>query len=107
MYSLLPHLKKSKSKKINKKKSKTQQKIKFPNNEITHIQDKLDNGLKYKFINHPGKKSVVVNLAIKAGSINEPENKSGLAHFVEHILFNGTINKPSQTKLTYQLENSM
>lgn len=104
MYSLLPHLKKSKSKKINKQKSKIHQKIKFHNNEITHIQDKLDNGLKYKFINHPGKKSVIVNLAIKAGSINEPENKSGLAHFVEHMLFNGTTNKSSQTKLTYQLE---
>lgn len=39
-------------------------------------------------------KKVDFRLAINAGSILEDENQRGLAHFMEHMNFNGTKNFP-------------
>ncbi|RNC84849.1 MAG: insulinase family protein [Winogradskyella sp.] len=54
---------------------------------------KLDNGLTY-YIQNNGKPQdkVELRLAIKAGSILETEDQLGLAHFMEHMNFNGTTN---------------
>ncbi len=51
----------------------------------------LDNGLRYyvRQNDNPGGKASL-RLAIKAGSVDEFGPSSGLAHFVEHMLFNGT-----------------
>ncbi len=55
----------------------------------------LSNGMKYyiKKNNLPEKK-VDFRLAINAGSILEDDNQRGLAHFMEHMNFNGTKNFP-------------
>ena len=54
---------------------------------------KLSNGLTY-YIQNNGKPEdkVELRLAIKAGSILETEDQLGLAHFMEHMNFNGTTN---------------
>lgn len=54
---------------------------------------KLPNGLTY-YIQNNGKPEdkVELRLAIKAGSILETEDQRGLAHFMEHMNFNGTTN---------------
>ncbi|WP_418639226.1 M16 family metallopeptidase [Winogradskyella sp.] len=54
---------------------------------------KLSNGLTY-YIQNNGKPEdkVELRLAIKAGSILETEDQRGLAHFMEHMNFNGTTN---------------
>lgn len=51
----------------------------------------LDNGLKY-FIKKNGKPEgrVELRLAVKAGSVDENDEQQGLAHFTEHMAFNGT-----------------
>jgi len=51
----------------------------------------LANGLQYYVRNNdnPGAKASL-QLAIKAGSVDELGDSTGLAHFVEHMLFNGT-----------------
>jgi zinc protease len=51
----------------------------------------LLNGLKY-FIRHNSRpeKRVLLRLAVKAGSLDEAEDQQGLAHFLEHMAFNGT-----------------
>lgn len=51
----------------------------------------LDNGLTYyvRQNDNPGSKADV-RLAIKAGSVDESSDQTGVAHFVEHMLFNGT-----------------
>jgi zinc protease len=52
---------------------------------------KLDNGLKYYIrYNKRPEKRVEMRLAVNAGSILEDEDQRGLAHFVEHMCFNGT-----------------
>ena len=41
--------------------------------------------------------SLEARLAVRAGSVHEAENERGLAHFVEHMAFNGTRDFPGQT----------
>lgn len=54
---------------------------------------KLDNGFTYYLKENPRpEKRVEFRLAIKAGSILEDDDQQGLAHFTEHMLFNGTKN---------------
>lgn len=55
----------------------------------------LSNGMKYYIKkNVLPEKKVEFRLAINAGSILEDENQRGLAHFMEHMNFNGTKNFP-------------
>ena len=55
----------------------------------------LSNGMKYYIKkNVKPEKKVEFRLAINAGSINEDEDQRGLAHFMEHMNFNGTKNFP-------------
>jgi len=53
----------------------------------------LPNGLKYYIQQNPKPEDrVELRLAVDAGSILEDEDQQGLAHFVEHMAFNGTEN---------------
>jgi len=63
---------------------------------------KLANGLIY-FIrkNKEPQKRATLYLAIKAGSILEQENQLGLAHFIEHMSFNGTKHFPKNELVEY------
>ena len=57
---------------------------------------KLDNGITYYIkYNQKPEKRVELRLAVNAGSICETDGQQGLAHFVEHMCFNGTKNFPS------------
>lgn len=51
----------------------------------------LDNGLRY-YVRENGRPGgrADLRLAIRAGSVNETGPNTGVAHFVEHMLFNGT-----------------
>lgn len=63
---------------------------------------KLDNGLTY-YIRHnelPEKRADFY-IAQKVGSILEEDNQRGLAHFLEHMCFNGTKNFPEKTLIKY------
>ena len=55
----------------------------------------LDNGLTYYIRNNarPGTK-LSLRLAVDAGSLHEAEAGSGVAHFLEHMMFNGTEEYP-------------
>lgn len=55
----------------------------------------LQNGIKYFILpNKQPEKKAELRLVILSGSLNEREDQRGLAHFVEHMLFNGTKNFP-------------
>ncbi len=58
---------------------------------------KLDNGLTYYILPHKKpEKRAQIWLAVNAGSVLEDEDQLGLAHFVEHMAFNGTKRFPKQ-----------
>jgi zinc protease len=55
------------------------------------VRDTLDNGIVYYIRkNSKPEKRAELRLVINAGSILETDNQQGLAHFVEHMAFNGT-----------------
>jgi len=63
---------------------------------------KLSNGLTY-FIKHNNWPEHVANfyIAQRVGSIQEDESQRGLAHFLEHMAFNGTKHYPDSSLLEY------
>lgn len=59
------------------------------------IVGKLDNGLTYYiYPNKNPKGEAVYRLFVKAGSVLEKETQQGLAHFLEHMAFNGSYHFP-------------
>lgn len=78
---------------------------KIPLDPAVHT-GKLPNGLTY-FIrkNTYPEKRVLLYIVTKAGSVLETENQRGLAHFLEHMNFNGTTHFPKNELVSY-LEKS-
>src|SRR4030095_3671414 len=55
----------------------------------------LPNGLRYYIrLNRQPQGRAELRLAVNAGSVLEDEDQRGLAHFVEHMAFNGTLHFP-------------
>lgn len=53
----------------------------------------LDNGMRYYIRkNAKPENRIELRLAVNAGSMQEDDDQQGLAHFVEHMAFNGTTN---------------
>ena len=69
---------------------------------------KLENGLTY-YIRHNEKPAKRANfyIAQKVGSILEEDDQQGLAHFLEHMAFNGTVNFPGKALLNYMEHNGV
>ncbi len=58
---------------------------------------KLSNGLRYYIrANKKPEKRAELRLVVNAGSVLEEDDQQGLAHFVEHMAFNGTQHFPKQ-----------
>ncbi len=66
------------------------------------VTGELQNGLQY-YIKHNDRPSERVELrfVVKAGSVQEEEHQRGLAHFAEHMCFNGTKNFEKQALVDY------
>jgi zinc protease len=63
---------------------------------------RLDNGLRYAILpNAEPKDRVSVRLLIESGSLMETDAQRGLAHFIEHMGFNGTRNYPPGQLIEY------
>ena len=59
------------------------------------IYGRLSNGLRYAIRpNQRPQNQVLVRMAIDFGSAAEAEDEQGLAHFIEHMAFNGSTNVP-------------
>ncbi|HWB59634.1 MAG TPA: insulinase family protein, partial [Chthoniobacteraceae bacterium] len=58
----------------------------------------LPNGLRYVILpNHTPEGRVSMRLLVLAGSLEETEQQRGLAHFLEHMAFNGSAHYPLDT----------
>ncbi|GAB3546511.1 M16 family metallopeptidase [Spirosoma fluminis] len=63
---------------------------------------KLPNGLTYYIRkNSEPKNRAELRLVIRAGSVLENDNQQGLAHFMEHMAFNGTKNFPKNELVNF------
>ncbi|HKJ79174.1 MAG TPA: pitrilysin family protein, partial [Prolixibacteraceae bacterium] len=62
----------------------------------------LENGLTYYVRSNDNPKNrAELFLVVKAGSVDEDEDQLGLAHFAEHMAFNGTENFPKHELINY------
>ena len=60
------------------------------------------NGLRYYVrANKKPEQRAELRLVVKAGSVLEEDDQQGLAHFVEHMAFNGTKNFPKQDVVSF------
>lgn len=76
-------------------------KDKLPNDSKV-IVGTLDNGMKYYIReNKIPENRAELTLAVKAGSVLEDEDQLGLAHFTEHMAFNGTTHFPKNELVNY------
>ena len=64
---------------------------------------KLENGLRVINEYMPYSKSIAFGIFVKNGSRNEPEDLSGVSHFIEHMLFKGT-GKRSQKNIAEDMD---
>ena len=74
---------------------------KIPLDTSVHV-GKLNNGLTYYIKrNIEPKDRAELYLVIKAGSLQEEDDQKGLAHFTEHMAFNGTQSYPKNELINY------
>ncbi len=66
------------------------------------IKGRLDNGLTYYIRqNTKPEKRLELRLVVNAGSVLEDDDQQGLAHFLEHMAFNGTRHFAKQELINY------
>jgi predicted Zn-dependent peptidase len=63
------------------------------------VREVLDNGLRLLTESMPHVRSISVGVWLTRGSRHEPEERSGIAHFVEHMLFKGTATRSAEGQL--------
>ena len=66
---------------------------------MTHphiVRDVLPNGLRLLTERMPHVRSVSIGVWLARGSRHEPQEQSGIAHFVEHMLFKGTSTRSAE-----------
>ncbi|MEM8866867.1 MAG: insulinase family protein [Verrucomicrobiota bacterium] len=65
----------------------------------------LENGMRYALMEHrEPRDQISLRLHIAAGSLQEAENQRGLAHFLEHMAFNGSKHFPDVEALIPQMQ---
>ena len=69
----------------------------------------LDNGLKVYLSVNPEKPRIQTYIAVRTGSKNDPAETTGLAHYLEHLMFKGTskfgtINPEAEAPLLDEIE---
>src|SRR6187431_3615239 len=62
----------------------------------TITRDVLPNGLRLLTERMPHVRSVSIGVWLTRGSRHEPQEQSGIAHFVEHMLFKGTSTRSAE-----------
>ncbi len=69
---------------------------------------KLSNGLTYYIReNKKPEKRAELRIVVNAGAILEDDDQNGLAHFTEHMLFNGTKNFPKDNLISFLQSTGM
>ena len=62
----------------------------YPNDLLKMKEVVLDNGMKVYLIENHNKPEIYGAFVINVGSKNDPKDNTGMAHYLEHMLFKGT-----------------
>lgn len=66
--------------------------VTVPNDPMDTKMYTLDNGLKVYMTVNKGEPRIQTYIAVRVGSKNDPAETTGLAHYLEHLMFKGTVN---------------
>ena len=66
----------------------------------------LPNGLRVTTCEMPLTRSVSVNVYVGVGSRYEPDERAGISHFIEHMLFKGTERRPTPVEISATVEGT-
>lgn len=72
----------------------SQSPIKSPNDDNLYRYVELDNQLRVLLISAPDSDKAAASMNVAVGSGDDPDNREGLSHFLEHMLFLGTEKYP-------------
>ncbi len=64
----------------------------------------LKNGLRTIFVPQTGTGTATVVVLVRTGAENESPNIAGMAHFLEHVTFKGTKNRPTASHITHEFD---
>lgn len=70
-----------------------------PNDNKNYLAMTLDNGLRVVIVEHESSHKSACSLVVNAGHFDDPIDRPGFAHFVEHLLFNGNQKYPEPNEL--------
>ena len=79
---------------------------KHPLDKTEYKKITLDNGLKVILVSNPKYNISAASMNVKVGSLSDPEDAQGLAHFLEHMLFLGTEKYPDVEDYKTYLSNN-
>jgi secreted Zn-dependent insulinase-like peptidase len=68
--------------------------IKSPNDQRDYAAMTLENGLRVVLVSDPDTDKAAASLDVNVGAFQDPDDRPGLAHFLEHMLFLGTKKYP-------------
>ncbi|MDA0351403.1 MAG: pitrilysin family protein [Chloroflexi bacterium] len=66
----------------------------------------LDNGLRVLTTTVPTAQSAAAAFFVRVGSRNEDPRTNGLSHYIEHMLFKGTTERPEATQISQAIEGA-
>ncbi|KKU78629.1 MAG: Peptidase M16 domain protein [Parcubacteria group bacterium GW2011_GWA2_47_7] len=66
---------------------------------------KLANGMKMLLVPMSDQRTATVLVLVETGSKYETKDKNGISHFLEHMCFKGTSNRPSQLIISRELDS--
>lgn len=70
--------------------------IKSKSDSLDYLLKVLPNGLKILMVSDPNSHKSAASMNVNIGSLSDPEDSPGLAHFCEHMLFMGTEKYPKE-----------
>ena len=68
----------------------------FTTNASATLVGRLDNGMDVVLVENHSVPMIAANIVVKVGARNESWQTWGAAHFLEHLLFNGTVNRTQE-----------
>lgn len=71
---------------------------------MQYVKSVLNNGLRVITIPMPSLESVTVSVWMKTGSRNENKKNNGISHFLEHMFFKGTTNRPTAKQIAEEID---
>lgn len=71
---------------------------------MTPARKVLQNGLRVVVVPMKGSPTATVLVLVEAGSHYERKEQNGISHFLEHMCFKGTSNRPSPSAISHELD---